>query len=100
MTEVRSRRQREWNDDCMPHGMAERLYSSVVTGRHRLRCCAGAGAPRNREVAMNGLTVEQVEQFHTEGYLLVEDLFDPDQDIAPILNEYAGVLDTLANDLY
>ena len=36
---------------------------------------------------MSGLTVEQVEQFHTEGYLLVEDLFDPDQDIAPILND-------------
>lgn len=42
----------------------------------------------------------QVEQFHTDGFLLVEDLFDPEQDIAPILGEYAGVLDTLATDLY
>jgi hypothetical protein len=49
---------------------------------------------------MNGLTVEQVEQFHTEGYLLVEDLFDPETDLAPILAEYEGVLDRLAGDLY
>ena len=49
---------------------------------------------------MSGLTAEQIEQFETEGFLLVEDLFDPEQDIAPILEEYAGVLDILANDLY
>jgi phytanoyl-CoA hydroxylase len=53
-----------------------------------------------REVEMSGLTAEQIEQFDTEGFLLVEDLFDPGQDIVPILAEYAGVLDTLANDLY
>jgi hypothetical protein len=49
---------------------------------------------------MNGLSVEQVEQFHTEGFLLVEDLFDPEADLAPILAEYECVLDTLAGDLY
>ena len=43
-----------------------------------------------------GLTDDQVRQFHEEGYFLVEDLFDPDLDIKPIMDEYAGVLDNLA----
>ena len=45
---------------------------------------------------MASLTEAQVEQFHREGYLLVEDLFDPDADIDPIIAEYQGVLDNLA----
>jgi phytanoyl-CoA hydroxylase len=49
---------------------------------------------------MASLTEEQVEQFHREGYLLVEGLFDPEQDIEPITREYAGVLDNLADELY
>src|SRR6478735_3320078 len=68
--------------------------------QHRTLCCTVAGTHEDREGTMSGLTAEQVDQFQTEGYLLVEDLFDPEQDLAPILAEYAGVLDTLANDLY
>ena len=49
---------------------------------------------------MAPLTSEQVEQFHREGYLLVEGMFDPATDIEPIIEEYAGVLDTLANTLH
>jgi len=49
---------------------------------------------------MASLTEEQVEQFHREGYLLVEALFDPEADIEPITEEYKGVLDNLANELY
>lgn len=49
---------------------------------------------------MNGLTNAQLEQFHSEGYLKVEGLFDPVEDLDPIIEEYKGVLDRLALDLY
>jgi ectoine hydroxylase-related dioxygenase (phytanoyl-CoA dioxygenase family) len=49
---------------------------------------------------MASLTQNQVEQFHQQGYLLVENLFDPEEDIDPIIEEYKGVLDNLANELY
>jgi phytanoyl-CoA hydroxylase len=49
---------------------------------------------------MGSLTQTQVEQFQREGYLLVEDLFDPVADIDPLIEEYTGVLNQLANDLY
>jgi ectoine hydroxylase-related dioxygenase (phytanoyl-CoA dioxygenase family) len=46
------------------------------------------------------LTQEQVEQFNEQGYLIVEDLFDPEADLDPVMEEYAQVLDNLANELY
>src|SRR6476620_763069 len=49
---------------------------------------------------MASLSEEQLEQFHREGYLLVEALFDPEADIEPITEEYEGVLDNLASELY
>ena len=49
---------------------------------------------------MAALTNEQVEQFQREGYLVVENMFDPEADIDPIIEEYKGVLDTLAEQLY
>ena len=49
---------------------------------------------------MISLTKAQVEQFHREGYLLVENMFDVEADIDPIIAEYEGVLDTLADTLY
>lgn len=49
---------------------------------------------------MAALSPSQVLQFHEEGYLLVEDIFDPEADIGPLLAEYEGVLDRLANDLF
>jgi hypothetical protein len=48
---------------------------------------------------MAALTPQQVLQFHEEGFLLVEDLFDPETDIGPVMAEYEMVLDRLANDL-
>src|SRR5262245_46600504 len=41
-----------------------------------------------------------MEQFQREGYLLVENMFDPEADIDPSIAEYHGVLDTLAQELY
>jgi phytanoyl-CoA hydroxylase len=49
---------------------------------------------------MAALNSAQVEQFQREGYLLVENLFDPIADIDPIIEEYHGVLDRLADQLY
>ena len=49
---------------------------------------------------MAHLTPEQVAQFDEEGYLLVEGLFDPETDLDPIIAEYHGVLDRLAEELY
>jgi ectoine hydroxylase-related dioxygenase (phytanoyl-CoA dioxygenase family) len=46
------------------------------------------------------LTRAQVDQFHRQGYLLVENLLDPEEDIDPIIEEYKGVLDNLAGELY
>jgi len=46
------------------------------------------------------LSEEQVAQFHRDGYLVVEDLFDPTTDIDPIIDEYHGVLDRLATELH
>ncbi len=49
---------------------------------------------------MAGLTQAQVAQFRREGYLVVENLFDPAEDIDPVIAEYEMVLDTLADELY
>ncbi|MEM7539798.1 MAG: phytanoyl-CoA dioxygenase family protein [Chloroflexota bacterium] len=45
------------------------------------------------------LTDAQLEQFHEEGYLIVEDLFG-EEDLTPVESEYAGVLDRLTDELY
>src|SRR4029079_1306266 len=49
---------------------------------------------------MGSLTQAQVDQFRREGYLLVKNLFDPAEDLDPLIAEYEGVLDSLADDLY
>jgi phytanoyl-CoA hydroxylase len=49
---------------------------------------------------MAHLSPEQVAQFEEQGYLLVEQLLDPVADLDPIIEEYKGVLNRLAQDLY
>lgn len=49
---------------------------------------------------MPHLSPEQVAQFEEQGYLVVEQLLDPVADLDPIIEEYKGVLDRLAHDLY
>lgn len=46
------------------------------------------------------LSADQVAHFEEQGYLIVEDLFDPEEDLAPVIDEYNGVLDQLARELY
>lgn len=49
---------------------------------------------------MSYLSQAQIDQFHREGYLLVEGLLDPVEDLDPIIEEYKMVLERLAGDLY
>lgn len=49
---------------------------------------------------MSFLTDEQIAHFQEYGYLFVEGVLDPQKDLDPIIEEYKGVLDRLAHDLY
>jgi phytanoyl-CoA hydroxylase len=49
---------------------------------------------------MQALSQAQVEQFRAEGYLVVEGILDPERDLAPLMAEYAHILDGLAEQLY
>ncbi len=46
------------------------------------------------------LTEAQVTEFRDRGYLVIDNIFDPQIDLAPIMEEYQGVLERLAQDLY
>lgn len=46
------------------------------------------------------LTPEQVAQFREEGYLVVKGVLSPPDDLDPIIGEYHGVIDRLADELY
>jgi len=43
------------------------------------------------------LTREQLQQFDEEGWLLVEDVFDPERDFAPVLADYERIADSLGD---
>jgi len=45
---------------------------------------------------MSGLTEAQRQQFINDGYLVVENVVDPERDIAPVFTEFAAVLDGVA----
>ena len=49
---------------------------------------------------MNRLTQEERRHYDREGYVLVRGLLDYECDIRPVWNEYAGVLNWLAAELY
>ena len=48
---------------------------------------------------MTHLSVEQLEHFHREGYLVVEDLIDPAEILDPLEAEFETILDNLAREL-
>ena len=52
------------------------------------------------EGKMAHLTAAQTKQFDEEGYLLVPGVLDPATDLDPIVEEYQGVLERLAQELY
>ena len=49
---------------------------------------------------MPALTHEQLEQFEHFGFIAVEGVLDAENVIDPVIEEYAGVLDSLAEKLY
>src|SRR5574341_1856147 len=49
---------------------------------------------------MPALTKEQLEHFKEYGYLPVKNVFDPAETIDPVIEEYHGVLDRLAQKLF
>ena len=49
---------------------------------------------------MPALTTVQLAQFATEGYLVVENVVDPERDFAPIYAEYEQVLEGIARELH
>jgi phytanoyl-CoA hydroxylase len=49
---------------------------------------------------MASLTAAEQRQFEEEGYVVVDDVFDPEQEFDPVTAEYDGVLDRLAAELH
>ena len=49
---------------------------------------------------MTRLSAEQLEHLHLEGYVVVEDLLDPEEVLDPLEAEYDTILDSLATELY
>lgn len=49
---------------------------------------------------MPALTAEQKEHFDEYGFVHVESVFDPEGEIDPVIDEYAGVLNSLAEKLH
>src|ERR1035437_11032413 len=49
---------------------------------------------------MTKLTSDQSHHFEKEGYVVIKGLLDPVVELDPIIEEYTGVLDRLAGDLY
>ena len=48
---------------------------------------------------MPGLSESQIAQFTDEGYLVLDDVLDPRQDLDPVVEEYSVIMDRLARDL-
>ena len=49
---------------------------------------------------MTRLNDEQLEHFHQEGYVVVEDVIDAEEVLGPLEAEYGTVLDHLARELH
>ncbi len=49
---------------------------------------------------MRQFSEQQKKKFEEQGYLVVENVFEPEKDFAALRFEYATVLNNLANDLY
>ena len=49
---------------------------------------------------MTFLNENQIDTFNKQGYLVVENVFNPETVLDPLIKEYKMVLDSLANDLY
>jgi hypothetical protein len=48
---------------------------------------------------MPGLSAEQLAQFDRDGYLVVDNVLDPTEDLAPLFAEYSSILDGIVDGL-
>jgi len=48
---------------------------------------------------MPGLSADQLAQFDRDGYLVVENVLDPREDLAPLFAEYSAILDGIVDGL-
>lgn len=46
------------------------------------------------------LSKDQLISLDEDGFVVIENILDPEKDLDPILNEFAGVLDRLAERLF
>ena len=46
------------------------------------------------------LTEEQLIHFNDEGYVIARDLLEPAQDLKPVIDEYADILNDLIHRMY
>ena len=49
---------------------------------------------------MAGLTQAQLDQLDEQGYVVVDNVLNPEEDLAPVIREYGDVLDGIARDLH
>ncbi|MBT3604788.1 MAG: phytanoyl-CoA dioxygenase family protein [Candidatus Latescibacteria bacterium] len=49
---------------------------------------------------MPSITQDHLIQYENDGFVIVENFLDTDEDIQPVIDEYTQVLDQLANQLY
>ena len=49
---------------------------------------------------MAGLTQAQLDHLDEQGYVVVDNVLDPEEDLAPVMAEYGDVLDGIAHDLF
>ena len=49
---------------------------------------------------MAGLTQAQLDQLDEQGYVVVDNVLNPERDLAPVMAEYGDVLDGIARDLH
>ena len=54
----------------------------------------------SRSAIVRTLSKSQCLEFGELGYLAVKNLIDPDEILDPVIEEYEGVLDRVANDLF
>ncbi len=52
-----------------------------------------------QQIQESVITPEMKAQFEEQGYLVVENLFDIDRDLKPVVDDYAALLDVLASQL-
>ncbi len=79
-------------------GVDQHLAARWRWPEHRARTVQRLRSRERRSAVVAGAIRVDRERFEQEGYLLIEDVFDPAADLDPVVDEYAAQLDGLAAD--